>query len=95
MVDDAVVKKLKSGSTQGDEVAVKAFVSDDIEYMTADEEEEHMIAQANVAAATRMASSSKPGLPSAGIATTSLSSRPNASPTWTSRPGSWFRWLRP
>jgi DNA-directed RNA polymerase subunit beta len=48
VVDDGLLKKLKSGLDEAAEVPVKAFASTDIEYMTADEEEEFIIAQANV-----------------------------------------------
>jgi DNA-directed RNA polymerase subunit beta len=48
VVDAEVVKKLKSRLDAHHEVPVNPFVSAEIVYMTADEEEEHMIAQANV-----------------------------------------------
>jgi DNA-directed RNA polymerase subunit beta len=48
VVDDDVLKRLKSRLDTGHEVAVKPFVSAEIEYMTADVEEDYMIAQANV-----------------------------------------------
>jgi len=49
LIDSEVHKRLKSRLETGDEIQVRPFVSDEIVYMTADEEEEHMIAQANVA----------------------------------------------
>ncbi|HEV3310963.1 MAG TPA: DNA-directed RNA polymerase subunit beta [Chloroflexota bacterium] len=48
VVDDAAVKKLKGRLEAKDEVGVVPFVSEEIIYMTADEEEEFTIAQANV-----------------------------------------------
>ena len=48
VVDEEVVKRLKARLDATEEVAVKPFVSEEIEYMTADEEEEFTIAQANV-----------------------------------------------
>ncbi len=48
VVDAPLIKKLKTSLPEGAEVPVYPFVSSDIEYMTADEEEEFTIAQANV-----------------------------------------------
>ncbi|HZT95424.1 MAG TPA: DNA-directed RNA polymerase subunit beta [Chloroflexota bacterium] len=47
-VDSALIKKFKTNLPEGAEVPIRPFVSHQIDYMTADEEEEFTIAQANV-----------------------------------------------
>ncbi len=48
VVDAALIKKLKTSLPEGEEVPIRPFASSDIVYMTADEEENYIIAQANV-----------------------------------------------
>ena len=70
---------------------VKGKVSDEVDYLTADEEDEHVIAQANAPLDRRRHASPRPACWSAARAARSSSSRPARSTTWTSRRARWCR----
>ena len=69
-------------------------VSDDIEYLTADEEDRHVVAQANSPIDDK-GRSPRSASWSAARAVRSSTSRPPRSTTWTSRRARWCRWPRP
>ena len=66
-------------------------VTDQIDYLTADEEDKHVIAQANAPIERRRASSPRAACWSAARAARSTTSSRTRSTTWTSRRGRWCR----
>ena len=69
---------------------VNGKVTDDVDYLTADEEDDFVIAQAN-APLTTTTTSPRTACSSAVRAARSTSSRPRRSTTWTSRRARWSR----
>ena len=74
---------------------VKGKVTDQVDYLTADEEDRYVIAQANAALDARTTSSPRSASWSASATVRSTSSRPTRSTTWTSRRARWCRSRRP
>ena len=74
---------------------VKGVVSDDIDYLTADDEDRYVIAQANAPLDKneQVRRGARAGPPAAPARSTRSS--PKRSTTWTSRRARWCRWPRP
>ncbi len=89
---DAAVAELKRQKAQA--FPIRPIVTAEIEYLAADEEEEHYVAQANAAARRAKAISSRNAF-LAATATSSPRLDPTRSSTWTCRRSRSSPWRRP